>query len=56
MAEDEDDEELETVECDWCGQQVEERGDLDDNLKCQDCLDAEEDRRQLESDYRFWCR
>lgn len=39
------------AECEQCGD-VLERHDLDDNLVCSECVQGEEDSRQMVSDYR----
>jgi predicted RNA-binding Zn-ribbon protein involved in translation (DUF1610 family) len=41
--------------CDRCEERV-PVDEVDEDCVCSDCRDAEEDRRQLESDYRFWTR
>lgn len=41
--------------CDRCEESV-DLDDVDEDGVCSECLAADEDRRQLESDYRFWTR
>lgn len=50
---DEDDEDQ--PEC-WRCERIVDEDELDDEGVCKCCNEADEDRRQLESDYRFWCR
>lgn len=50
-----DEEEDEPITCDWCGHEADE-DELDEEGTCKECRDEEEHRRQLQSDYYFWCR
>lgn len=50
-----DEEDEEPITCDWCGHEVDE-DELDEEGTCKECRDEEEHRRQLRSDYYFWCR
>lgn len=51
-----DDDEEPPITCDWCGHEADEDELDDEEGTCKECRDEEEHRRQLQSDYYFWCR